>query len=669
MVIPSLKWLKRIAIAIAALLSLAAIWWLSMWQTARLAFQNGDPTRADTDIDIAAVLAAEFKALHGLPEAPIATERDYAREVHRGGRRIAALCLSGGGIRSASFALGVVQSLAQHGLLTQFHYLSTVSGGGYIGSWLQAWRLHAGGLSNVIDGLNQPGREPPELTGLRENSAYLTPKMGATSADTWAVIALYVRNLILNWAVLGPVFLVVLLVPWFGYDLMVLAKHGGSRTFWPLAFAGSLALVGGLHSAAWQRRFAPPPDPEDTSPPGSGQSQFLSFVLLPLQLAAILFALAAATGSPVSLGYAASWGAGVYLLAWASAWLRARQNLGALATWPDASNPVPPWLEAAFWIGCGALAGVLVVMAFGVGGGNLRETIVVGVGCFMLAILVPEILYVGFASYSNTGDNDREWLARSAGWLLAGAVVWVALAALVLYAGSIVGRPATLAAIAAAILSGGGTAVLGSSARTAATLAWNAARRHVPMSWLLSLGAFLFIAVLAVVLSALGARLLAWFSVRELNFDVPTGQPLRDALVNVVWDLVIILALAVFALGASFVVNVNRFSLHGVYRNRLIRAFLGAARRQAYGARQTRRPNPFTGFDQDDNPALDKLWSGPQPLTELRLFPVLNMALNLVSGDNPAWQERKAKSFTATPLHCGSARVGFRRTAEYRRNA
>jgi predicted acylesterase/phospholipase RssA len=53
---------------------------------------------------------------------------------------LAALCLSGGGIRSATFALGVMQGLARYGLLGQFHYLSTVSGGGYIGSWLSAWR-------------------------------------------------------------------------------------------------------------------------------------------------------------------------------------------------------------------------------------------------------------------------------------------------------------------------------------------------------------------------------------------------------------------------------------------------------------------------------------------------------------------------------------------------
>ena len=48
------------------------------------------------------------------------------------------LAFSGGGIRSATFGLGVLESLKRFGLLTRIHYLSTVSGGGYIGAWLSA---------------------------------------------------------------------------------------------------------------------------------------------------------------------------------------------------------------------------------------------------------------------------------------------------------------------------------------------------------------------------------------------------------------------------------------------------------------------------------------------------------------------------------------------------
>jgi hypothetical protein len=49
-----------------------------------------------------------------------------------------ARCPSGGGVRSAAFCLGVLQALARASLLPHFHDLSTVSGGGYIASWLQA---------------------------------------------------------------------------------------------------------------------------------------------------------------------------------------------------------------------------------------------------------------------------------------------------------------------------------------------------------------------------------------------------------------------------------------------------------------------------------------------------------------------------------------------------
>src|SRR6266403_4779227 len=58
---------------------------------------------------------------------------------------LAALCLSGGGIRSATFNLGVLQYLAKIGLLGKFDYLSSVSGGGYIAGWLRTW-MHREGV-------------------------------------------------------------------------------------------------------------------------------------------------------------------------------------------------------------------------------------------------------------------------------------------------------------------------------------------------------------------------------------------------------------------------------------------------------------------------------------------------------------------------------------------
>src|ERR1700752_1250773 len=85
--------------------------------------------------DLGAALVDEFAAIHG--SDPLVTDqasfRRRAVEVGQFG-----LCLSGGGIRSAAFSLGVVQSLANGGLLGQFHYLSTVSGGGFTGAWVSA---------------------------------------------------------------------------------------------------------------------------------------------------------------------------------------------------------------------------------------------------------------------------------------------------------------------------------------------------------------------------------------------------------------------------------------------------------------------------------------------------------------------------------------------------
>ena len=69
---------------------------------------------------------------------------------------LSALCFSGGGIRSATFCLGVIQSSrAQRPARWQssgkFDYLSTVSGGGYVGGWLAAWTYwNPKGLAGVI---------------------------------------------------------------------------------------------------------------------------------------------------------------------------------------------------------------------------------------------------------------------------------------------------------------------------------------------------------------------------------------------------------------------------------------------------------------------------------------------------------------------------------------
>jgi hypothetical protein len=172
------------------------------------------------------VLAEEYQTLRSgssyAPSDPTASEpallAELFHKVHRQPRPFSALCISGGGIRSATFALGALQSMADHGFLTEFDYLSTVSGGGYVGSWLTAWIQRAGGLEQVAPKLkrNAPKplpSEPDPIQHLRDYNNYLTPKLGLFSADTWTIVATVIRNMILNWLVLVPLLLFGLAIP------------------------------------------------------------------------------------------------------------------------------------------------------------------------------------------------------------------------------------------------------------------------------------------------------------------------------------------------------------------------------------------------------------------------------------------------------------------------
>src|SRR5438270_5681572 len=111
--------------------------------------------------------------------------KEFYRWVHRGHRGSSgrsALCFSGGGIRSATFGLGIVQGLAHRKLLGAFDFLSTVSGGGYLGSWLSAW-IRRAGFATVEEELRrrpeQPmSPEPEPVRHLRSYSRYMSPKPG-----------------------------------------------------------------------------------------------------------------------------------------------------------------------------------------------------------------------------------------------------------------------------------------------------------------------------------------------------------------------------------------------------------------------------------------------------------------------------------------------------------
>ncbi|HUX09104.1 MAG TPA: patatin-like phospholipase family protein, partial [Terriglobia bacterium] len=82
--------------------------------------------------------ASDFSKVQEAEKVEIAVSRGKREDcAHKDGS--IGLALSGGGIRSATFNLGVLQAMARVGFFPCVDYLSTVSGGGYIGSWLVAW--------------------------------------------------------------------------------------------------------------------------------------------------------------------------------------------------------------------------------------------------------------------------------------------------------------------------------------------------------------------------------------------------------------------------------------------------------------------------------------------------------------------------------------------------
>jgi hypothetical protein len=621
----------------------------------------------------------------------------FAR-LHYRGR--AALCFSGGGIRSATFGLGILQGLAarslqQEGqrpaLLGEFDYLSTVSGGGYLGSWFSAWATRlarpgtnkltccseqdrADGPAEVILQLSQSPDssfepEPAPVKHLRTYSNYLAPKVGLLSADSWALVNTVIRNIILNWFVLLPLFAALILGPALAWRLLWLKPYSiPASTLWFLLGTGILA---GAVSTAYIGFDLP--DGGDAQKPAKW---FVYGCFLPLSIAAMHLAIFWAWlpyGSP----HAAWWdiiGRGKVGLAW---WqfgvVGALMHGGGMAAglaFVDLKYHRPPrriGVATALFAALTGFAGGLITEAIthlaphGFDGKltYVRLYTSLAFPALMGVFLVSGMLLVGFTSYI-TEDEDREWWAFAGGRFLAVSLAWALAAITILYGGYVlqwVNGQLSAAFTAFTGISGWAAAKLAASASTPSGHDENKSRPPtLPFrSALKEYGARIFLPVFLILLtmlfSAVNFSLLRLIS--RLPFEVRSYWPaflksLGDASAHIFWLAAFYIAVCVIA---SYFINVNKFSLHGMYRMRLIRAFLGASN-------TNRRPNLFTNFDGADNMPMCTL-------THHKPMHVVNMTLNLVGGTNLAWQQRKAESFTSTRIHTGSSRVGYRESSFY----
>jgi hypothetical protein len=576
-----------------------------------------------------------------------------------------ALCLSGGGIRSASFCLGFLQALAERRFLSGFDYLSTVSGGGYIGSWLSAWRYREGQDIALVEQSLSGAREPKEVSDLRDFTSYLTPRRGLMSSDTWAGVATIARNLILNWALFLPLFFLAVWIPkvtvlaldlgrdWLLADDGAIGFGPGSPAFWLLTCAASLYAVTEVFTSQQLviqeqqgGRWRPP------FPYGAGQTLFVILGLIPVYVAACL-ACIVLIRAPAEFqswrGLIAFAGAGALL--WGAPFL-------------FASKLRIDWLLGARSLAGAGFGVALALFFFLLNRLELdqddRYVVILGVAVFFLAHLIGGILFVGLSSRIFDHDAVREWTARASGWFLVSGLVWTIYATLVLWdpgqdwPGNIVvsqfeGMPKKAFDAAMASLggvAGAGAALFGQSSNTPAGEEGKPGRlKNLNWTRVAVAGAVFFFAVLFFELS----RVFDWV----VFSDSLAHLSAEHVLTAHVWPLAVYAPaiLLLWAMAASYFVNVNKFSLHAFYRNRLIRAYLGASNRE-------RRPSAFTGFDEGDNPKMRQL-RRDKPIH------IVNIALNLVHGKRLAWQERKASSFTVSPLAAGNPNIGYRPVERY----
>jgi hypothetical protein len=623
------------------------------------------------------------------------------------------LALSGGGIRSATFCLGVLQAIAQAGWLRRFDLLSTVSGGGYIGAWLSALlhRQHTrgkvAGAAQAVEKILRPRHvgerveEPVEIAFLRAYSNYLTPKLGLLSGDTLAAVAGYFRNLAYTLLLVMLAMAVALAivhgpVAWLSVAVattqgnMRFAIHQGvlQSLYMAAALCGCLLTLQGIdlrqafqgraHQKKWlyglqmlQRYYV----------------MGLFLLGLPLLFLGGIHMVAHLAANDVRENIAVNGMAGLGVLFWASIgtglgrFVIEWAGFAADAHPETVKDPARPLLWAVlrsvralssdFYRYLWATAAcVLTGVAAMTLAGCLEP-----VPPFALMFRGPAIasatlclLLVVWLGVLGTTYEDQtpEWLSRLIGLLVGMVLTWTLLGVIVLNAFPVVQwlvanvHQASPAALAAA-------SFIPFLLLVAVIRVWSGAARWLQAAVRTLGGAALLFLVLSVATIAFQGVLLSTvpqahapvipshlggfierhhtaLTLVSQRWQAPpdTLGALTDAhtLFAAFPSLVLLLGLLAAAGIAFRYIDINEFSLQNLYRNRLVRCYLGAA----HGA--NRLAEPFTRFDARDDVHLSAL-------ARQRPVHIINTAINLSQGDDLARQQRQAGSFTFSARHSG----------------
>jgi Patatin-like phospholipase len=617
------------------------------------------------------------------------------------------LAFSGGGIRSATFNLGVLQGLAESKLLRQFDYISTVSGGGYIGGWLAAltrrWTKTVPGstFADVENALvpkkydASKRNEPTFLHWLRMYSDYLTPHTGLISGDTWAMIGTWMRNVFLNQTILGLFFVGLFTL----CHAVVLGLERTQDHVVEFMFAGGFLLL--VAAVSMGANVVDLQTSEDILDSWFKRAKVTITVLIPLVVASLLLncglwrssRAGAAIANPgwFDIGDAPMWqwaagGAAFYFLVWGLVGvigrLRRRKKVdiamvsfSALLLYSSIAGALGGCLFRGYWHVLALLPERASMDWF---------VAVAGTGLVMCLLLCAGSLHLGLVG-RGCMDLVREWWSRLGGYLALWTLTWILLAGTcafgplgVRWSLAVLGGWKSLSAGVLWILHNYLGVKAASSACTSGkpekldqvkagkcvqtvsrdSNSWmskvsETLKSPRAMYAIAKAAPYVFIVGLALLLSTAVhiAAGLAFDQEHTVALWRLTWRPDWQALSSLYWQiqsrgevltLFITGALLIIAgLALSRRVDVNDFSLHHFYRNRLVRCYMGASN-------PSRRAQSFTGFDpSDDIPLSEFAGDYPGP------YPILNAALNLTGGEELGYATRRAKNFSFTPLYCG----------------
>ncbi len=492
------------------------------------------------------------------------------------------IALSGGGVRSATFSLGVLQALARLKLLRHVAYLSTVSGGGYIGGFLG--RLFLRDLKRIAPAECERARSEPAgyrpiyaveeilknsrsrpIAFLRRNGRYLAP---AGSGDLLTAVAVLLRNWISVLVLMGTLALAL------------------------------FALLAGVRYLAWSVDFANP---------SSGWPSPLYWPALGLL---VLFA--------VPLGWSywltpAPRRASRWYLRWAAPLLLA----GVLLGWTIWGQVPEGWLNRV------RILGVLPLLAMAYYG-------IVGAGIRLRSTLSAR----GTAEGQEIEDSDRISEMRSVLSILLkvvlAAVAFVLTVWLVDSAGWMMYRMALGDfEVAAAVYSGiAALALLARKGAMVLTLRGpKEGRPPVSVNVLAHLVAFLVAVAILALISAISHAVI-WES-----FDATRGP--RSWITPLI--AIFLSALVLSILMGRVWPFVNRSTLHPLYEARLRRAYLGASNPVRI-LKDTEQP-PVTRVHPDDGVEFEDY----HPERQGAPIHILNVTVNQTVGSRSPLQHKDRK--------------------------